>query len=74
MPTNIPADVIHARPELLSTVEAAAYLGLTPHALEVWRCTGRHQIPFIKVGRLVRYRQNDLDRWLESRLVNGNAV
>jgi excisionase family DNA binding protein len=52
---------------LLTPPEAAAYIGVTENTLSVWRCTGRYKIPFIKVGRLVRYRRSDLDAWLESR-------
>lgn len=48
---------------------AATYLGVTPRTLEVWRCTKRHQIPYIKVGRLVKYRQSDLDAWLAAQTV-----
>jgi excisionase family DNA binding protein len=46
---------------------AAAYLGVEPGTLSVWRSTGRYQIPFTKVGRLVRYRTNVLDAWLQTR-------
>lgn len=56
--------------ELLDTKQAANYLGVTPRTLEVWRCVKRHDIPYIKVGRLVKYRQGDLDTWLESRMVS----
>lgn len=56
--------------DLLSTDEAAETLGVTARTLEVWRCTKRHQIPFLKIGRLIRYRRGDLERWLNSRLVN----
>ncbi len=52
-----------------STIDAADYLGITPGTLNVWRCTKRHQIPYIKVGRLVKYRKSDLDKWLESRTI-----
>jgi len=52
---------------LLSPIEAARYIGATENTLSVWRCVGRYAIPFIKVGRLVRYRVSDLDAWLESR-------
>ena len=62
------------KPELLSTPEAAAYLAAAPHSLEIWRCSGRYKIPFIKVGRLVRYRRADLDVWLASRTVNAPDV
>lgn len=58
----------------LSNDEAAAYLGVTPRTLEVWRCTKRYQISFIKVGRLVRYRQSALDAFLESRTVGAEVI
>ncbi|MDZ7655709.1 MAG: helix-turn-helix domain-containing protein [Sulfurimicrobium sp.] len=58
---------------LLDTEAAAEYIGVAPRSLEVWRCVKRHSIPYIKVGRLVKYRQSDLDAWLESRTV-GAAV
>jgi len=52
---------------LLTTTEAAAYLGVAPETLNVWRCTKRYDIPYIKVGRLVKYRKSALDAFLESR-------
>ena len=55
--------------ELLSTEDAATYIGVTPRTLEVWRCTRRYPIPYVKVGRLVRYRRDALDGWLSSRTV-----
>jgi excisionase family DNA binding protein len=53
--------------DLLSDKDAAAYLGLAEGTLAVWRSSGRYQIPFLKIGSKVRYRQSDLDEWLESR-------
>lgn len=58
---------------LFSTVDAAKYIGVEPGTLEVWRCTKRYPIPFIKVGRLVRYRQEALDAFLVSRTINGEV-
>jgi excisionase family DNA binding protein len=55
---------------LLTNEEAAAYLGVTPRTLEVWRCTKRHNIAYIKVGRLVKYTQKALDNFLASRTVD----
>lgn len=52
---------------LLDERKAAEVLGLSPGTLSVWRSTGRYQVPFVKVGHLVRYRLTDLDAWLESR-------
>lgn len=53
---------------LLDTGQAAAHLGVTIGTLNVWRSTGRHQLPYLKIGRNVRYRLSDLDAWLEARL------
>lgn len=52
---------------LLDERKAAEVLGLSPGTLSVWRSTGRYQVPFVKVGHLVRYRVADLDAWLETR-------
>jgi excisionase family DNA binding protein len=59
---------------LLTTAEAADYLGITTGTLEQWRSAGRHNVPFIRLGsRTVRYRVSDLEKWLESRLVGAGA-
>jgi excisionase family DNA binding protein len=58
---------------LLEEKQAAQFLQVEPGTLSVWRCTGRYKIPFIKVGRLVRYRQSDLEAWLESRTLNNGG-
>ncbi len=52
---------------LFSPKETAEYLGISNDTLSVWRCVGRYNIPFIKVGRLVKYRKSDLDAWLAGR-------
>lgn len=59
---------------LLDEVQAAQYLDVSPGTLSVWRCTGRYQLPFLKVGRKVRYRVSDLDAWLESRTRESGAT
>lgn len=55
--------------DLFCTEDAAAYIGIASHTLEVWRCSKRYNIPYIKVGGRVRYRRSDLDIWLKSRTV-----
>ena len=45
--------------------ETAAYLGVRPATLAVWRCTGRYNLPFYKAGRKVYYQQSDLDAFIE---------
>jgi excisionase family DNA binding protein len=56
--------------DLLNNDQAAAYIGVTPRTLEVWRCTKRHQISHIKVGRLVKYRKSALDAFLDQQTVD----
>ncbi len=55
--------------DLLTRQEAAAYLGLAKQTLAVWASTGRHAMPFIKLGRTVRYRKSDLEAYLAARTV-----
>ena len=52
--------------KFLNTPEAAEYLGLQPATLEAWRCRGGGP-SFVKLGRAVRYRNEDLAKWVESR-------
>ena len=53
-----------ARGKLRTPDEAAEYLGFKVQTLAKWRSTGSVIIPFVKVGRLVRYRQSALDEYL----------
>ena len=57
-------------PEMLPPQQAADYLGVKVETLSVWRCTRRHPIPFVKVGRKVCYHKSDLDRYIQSRTQN----
>ncbi|MGE0183881.1 MAG: helix-turn-helix transcriptional regulator [Parvularculaceae bacterium] len=56
----------------LNNEEAAQYLGLKAATLNKWRVYGEGP-PFIKVGRLVRYRRTDLDAYLSNRLVSSTS-
>jgi len=53
---------------LLDRKTAARYLSVSPGTLAVWDCTKRYNLKPIKVGRAVRYRRSDLDKFLEERL------
>ena len=65
--------IIEPQTGLMDNSAAADYIGVKGGTLEVWRSTKRHEIPFIKVGRLVKYRRSDLDKWLASRTVEAAA-
>jgi excisionase family DNA binding protein len=49
------------------TEQAAKYLDLKPETLEAWRCRGGGPL-FVKLGKAVRYRQQDLDAFLSARV------
>jgi excisionase family DNA binding protein len=66
--------VIQAGFDLIDSQETAEILGISKSALEVWRTTGRYQLPFIKVGRNVRYRRSDVSEWLDSRTRAGSTA
>lgn len=59
--------IIEATRDLLDEKEAGLFLDTAPGTLSVWRCTGRYNLPFVKIGRKVRYRRTDLVAWLEKR-------
>lgn len=50
----------------LTTPEAGAYLSMRPETLEIWRFRGTGP-RYYKLGRLVRYKPEDLDAWMETR-------
>lgn len=56
---------------LMTPKEVADYLGVSTETLNVWRCTKRYNLPYIKAGRLVRYRVEDLDQFVASRIEGG---
>lgn len=55
----------HRSRELLSTLQAAHFLGLAVPTLAKWRTAGLAP-PFHKLGRRIVYRRDDLEAWLAS--------
>ena len=54
---------------LLDQPPAANFLCMSEAFLQAERTNGRYNIPFIKVGRKVKYRLGDLRQFLESRRI-----
>ncbi len=52
---------------LLTRQQAAAFLGVKPQTLAAWHCTGRYDLPTVKVGRSARYRIADLEAFCAQR-------
>ena len=61
--------MIATSPTMLTRNEAATYLSVKPQTLACWTHHGRYALPYVKVGRSVRYRLADLDAFLEARTV-----
>lgn len=56
---------------IVDTSEASILLKTPEKSLIKWRSTGEHNIPFIKIGRNVRYRTADLRKWIEAHVQGG---
>lgn len=54
---------------LLDRKATAKYLSVSPGTLAVWDCKNRHpNLKPVKLGRAVRYRRVDLDKFIEEQL------
>lgn len=60
--------VFATKKNLLTPQDVADRLGVSTTTLSTWRCTKRYPLPYVKVGRLVRYRVEDVDAFEISRL------
>lgn len=61
-------------PDLMPPKLAGIYLGgeespIPEQTLAVWRLSGRYGLPYVKIGRLVRYRKSDLDSFMKKNTV-----
>ena len=61
-----------SKPRLIDTVQLAEYLGNEVNTCEGWRLKGIGP-QYIKVGRLVRYRIENVDQWIESQTRNSTC-
>lgn len=61
------------RDPLLTPEQAAGQLHNNTGTLANWRSSGRVVLPYVKIGKLVRYRQSDVEAFI-ARNVCGKAV
>lgn len=61
-----------ANERALSETEVAERLGVSPFTVRAWRRRG-HGPRFMKMGRAVRYRPEDIDAYKEMALVDPSA-
>lgn len=48
-------DGLLSAPRLLSPKETARHLGVSVQTLAIWRCKRRYNLPFVRIGRLIKY-------------------
>ena len=54
-------------PVLIAKADAARLLGVAEQTLDVWNCKRRYGLPFVKIGRKVFYKAEDLRAFVETR-------
>lgn len=59
---------------LLTREQAANYLGVTTSTLAVWACNKRYGLAFVKIGRLCKYRLQDLDAFIARNTFGGEVL
>ena len=52
--------------QLVSEKEAAQILTLQPTTLRDWRCRQSQTLPYVKLGRSIRYRRSDLLAFIDA--------
>lgn len=64
----------HEEVTLYTTLQAAKLLKLHPKTLVNWRCgISDVELPFVRIGRAVRYRHTDLVKYMQMRTFRNNA-
>ena len=59
---------------LISAEQAADYLGVSTRTLANWRCRSWPNVPYIKLGRSIKYRPTDLDTYIKKHSHNSVEV
>jgi excisionase family DNA binding protein len=54
-------------PRLLNIQQVATYLGLSVHT--VYKFVSQRKIPHIKIGKLLKFDRQEIDRWIASHAV-----
>jgi hypothetical protein len=56
-------------PILLTQAQAAKIINCAPRTLEQDRIRRRWKIPYVKIGAMIRYRQSDLEKYINKSTV-----
>ena len=64
----IPLD---SKEKMLSRKEAAEFLGLRENTLAIWAIKKRYDLPMYKVGKNIKYKITDLQKFQEGQSIHG---
>jgi helix-turn-helix protein len=59
----------NAAGDLLDEKQAADFLKVASNTLSVWRSTKRYPLPYVRVGRCIRYKRSDLEKFVAENTV-----
>ncbi|MFT9396463.1 MAG: hypothetical protein ABF545_00115 [Bifidobacterium psychraerophilum] len=59
-------------PSLATPLQVQNFIGVPVNTLAYWRFEGSH-LPFVKMGRLIRYRRQDVLDFVESNVFSSTA-
>ncbi len=54
--------------KMVTPKQVSRSINVTEGTLQVWRSTGRYDLPYIKIGGKVMYRISDVNQFIESRI------
>jgi excisionase family DNA binding protein len=69
---GIVSDQITKQKELLNTRETSEFLGISKNTLYEWIV--QKKIPYFKVGRLVKFKREDLEGWLKKKKMEEKEI
>lgn len=67
-----PVPSLEELPQLSSPIQVKNYTGIPTNTLAFWRYEGSH-LPFVKMGRLIRYRRQDVLDFVSGNVFNSTA-
>ena len=62
--------MIDSSTTLLTPEQTAKILGVEIPTLANWRCTKRQKIPYVRIGRSIRYPEKSVKEFIQLRIVN----
>lgn len=60
------------KPPLMDMAQVAEQLGVTKNTLYAW--VSQRRITIVKVGRLVKFDQRDIDEWIDKNKIKAVAI